>query len=305
MRFPFVLIPHATDIDFIGKRWLAFSFSIAISVITLILFFTHGLNLGIDFTGGIIMETRSSKNISIHQYREVLAEAGYHGASLQNFGGESNVLIRLQPKNSDEQAKEVEHIKSVLSSKIDSEIEFRKVDYVGPKIGKELITNGIMAMVLSLIGIMIYIGIRFSWQYGVGAIIALFHDAWVTIGFYIVSGFEFDLTAVAAILTIIGYSINDTVVIYDRIRENLRKYKVVHMSDIINRSVNETLSRTVMTVLTTLIACLALVVFGGDVIRGFSTAMLFGIAFGTYSSIYIAAPVLMHTGFKASASATA
>jgi preprotein translocase SecF subunit len=299
MRFPLTLVPHGTDIDFIGKRWLAFSFSIIISIITLILLFTHGLNLGIDFTGGIIMEARSAKSISVHQYREVLADAGYHGAALQNFGGENNVLIRLQPKFSDEQSKEVEHIKSVLTSKTDPDIEFRKVDYVGPKIGKELITNGIMAMALSLIGIMFYIGTRFSWQYGIGAIIALFHDAWITLGFYIVSGYEFDLTAIAAILTIIGYSINDTVVIYDRIRENLRKYKVVHMSDVINRSVNETLSRTVMTVLTTLIACVALVIFGGDVIRGFSTAMLFGIAFGTYSSIYIAAPILIHTGFKA------
>jgi preprotein translocase SecF subunit len=303
MKFPLTLISHGTNIDFIGKRCYAFAFSIGISILTLVLLFTKGLNLGIDFTGGIVMETRSEKPVEIHHYREVLAHAGYEGASLQNFGEAKDVLIRLQAKNTDAQSKEVEHIKSLLMEKIDPKIEFRKVDYVGPKVGRELIENGIKALLLSLVGIMIYTAFRFSWQFGLGAIVSLFHDAWITLGFYIISGFEFDLTSVAALLIIVGYSINDTVVIYDRIRENIRKYKVVNLADIINRSVNETLSRTVMTVLTTLIAALALVIFGGDVIKGFSTAMFFGIAFGTYSSIYIAAPVLMHTGFKSTATA--
>lgn len=295
MRLPLTLIPNKTNIDFIGKRWFAFIFSIVSSIFTSIFFFSNGLNLGIDFMGGIIIEARTEQAVEVARFRKVFDEEGYKGASIQNFGDDKSVLIRLQAKNSDEQAKEVEKIKSFLKSEISNSIEFRKIDYVGPKVGEELIGKGLKALFLALLGMMVYIWFRFNWHFGLGAVIALFHDAILTVGFYLVSRFEFDLTSIAAILTVIGYSINDKVVIYDRIRENLRKYKVHNLAGIINASVNETLSRTVMTVLTTLLACLALVLFGGEVIKGFSMAILFGIILGTYSSVYIAAPVLLYT----------
>ncbi len=299
MRFPIVLVPHKTNINFIGMKWIAFIFSIFITVATFVIIFTHGLNLGIDFTGGIIIEARTSKNYEISQVRDLLGEAGYHGANIQNFGNNGDLLIRLQPKKTDDQVKEIAHIKDTLNTFFENTVEFRRVDYVGPKVGKELIEKGLMALVISLLVMSAYIAVRFNWKYGIGVIVALFHDAIATLGFYVVTQYEFDLYSIAAILTIVGYSINDTVVIYDRIRENLRKYKAPDMADIINLSVNETLSRTIMTVSTTLLVCLALVLFGGEVIKGFSMALLFGIAFGTYSSVYIAAPILMHTGFKA------
>jgi preprotein translocase subunit SecF len=301
LKLPLHLVPYNTKIDFIGKKWISFAFSIFITVATVMLLFTKGLNLGIDFTGGIIIESRTEHEIDVSKYRDVLIEAGYHGASVQNFGSNNGVLLRFQAKDSDAQAKEVEVVKNLLKEKIDNKIEFRKIDYVGPKVGKELIEKGVKALILALLVMLVYIWFRFSWQFGLGAVIALFHDAIATIGFYIVSGYEFDLTSIAAVLTIIGYSINDTVVIYDRIRENMRKYKIKHLAEIINLSVNETLSRTVMTVSTCLLVCLAFVLFGGEVIEGFSMAMLFGIAFGTYSSVYIAAPVLMYTGIAKAA----
>jgi len=298
MKFPFELVPHNTKINFIGARFAAFVFSILLSIGSIAIVFTHGLNFGIDFTGGIIMEARTQKNYEISDIRELLSDAGYTGATIQNFGSNADLLIRLQPKEDEDQVKEVANLKSLMSNFLEGDVEFRRVDYVGPKVGKELVNKGLMALFLSLTVMTAYIAVRFSWQFGVGVIIALFHDAIATVGFYVVTQYEFDLYSIAAILTIVGYSINDTVVIYDRIRENMRKYKVSDMTEIINLSVNETLSRTIMTVSTTLIVCLALVVFGGEVIKGFSMAMLFGIAFGTYSSVYIAAPVLMHTGFK-------
>jgi preprotein translocase SecF subunit len=298
MRFPFVLVPHETNINFIGVRWVAFIFSLIITVGSIVSLFTHGLNFGIDFTGGVIIEARTDKVYDIAEVRELLSDAGYEGANIQNFGSSSDLLIRLQPRHTDDQAKEIASIKSLLESHFNNGVEFRRVDFVGPKVGQELIQKGITAVIISLIGMSAYIAFRFNWQFGIGVIVALFHDAIATIGFYVITQYEFDLYSIAAILTIVGYSINDTVVIYDRIRENLRKYKVDDIEHIINLSVNETLSRTIMTVSTTLLVCLALVLFGGEVIKGFSMAMFFGIAFGTYSSVYIAAPILMHTGFK-------
>ena len=298
MRFPLRLVPDDVSLDFLGKRFIAFAFSIVISILALGLLFTKSLNLGIDFTGGVIVEARSSQASNVAKFREVLSGIGYDNAIIQNFGHDNDVLIRLQPKVGEEQAKAVEQIKSTLQKNIDSKIEFRRIDYVGPKVGSELIMSGVLALVFALIGIMVYVAVRFSWQYGVCAVTALFHNAWMTVGFYLVSQYEFDLSSIAAILTIIGYSINDTVVIFDRVRENLRKYKVKNLGELINRSLNETLSRTVMTVSTTIIVCVALVIFGGEVIRGFSMAMLFGIAFGTYCSNFIAAPLLIYTGLK-------
>lgn len=297
MKFPLSLIPHGTKIDFMSMRRYSFPFSFLLTLAVIIFFLAKGLNLGIDFTGGIILEARFKDAVNVHEVREELGKLNYHGASIQSFGSDRDIIIRLQPKNSEEQGQEVAAIKAALQA-FKPDIEFRKIDYVGPKVGEELVYKGVLALVCAMVGILIYMGIRFNWYFGLGAIIALFHDAIATVGFYIFSDFEFDLSSIAAILTIVGYSINDTVVIYDRIRENLRKYKVTNLADILNQSINETLSRTVMTVMTVLLVCVALIVFGGDVLKGFSSAIFFGVAFGTYCSIFIATPILLHIAAK-------
>lgn len=295
MRFPFVIIPHKTNFNFIGKKGLAYGFSVLLVLVTIVLLVSRGLNLGTDFTGGVVMELRTNQVVEISKFREFFNQFGYQGTIIQNIMDDYNILIRFQTKNSDNQSKEVESVKESLIAHIQGGLEFRKIDYVGPKVGQELIVKGVQAVVIALIGMMIYIWLRFNWQFGICAVIALLHDAIITVGFYLLTQIEFDLTSIAAILMIVGYSINDKVVISDRIRENIRKYKVRDLSEIINLSLNETLSRTIMTVATTLLATLALIIFGGEVIRGFSLAMFFGIVCGTYSSVYISAPLLMCT----------
>ena len=260
--------------------------------------FYKGLNLGIDFTGGIIIEARTETEFNLSKLRDSLHERGYSGVTLQTFGSNRDIMVRVQPREDESQSKEAEVIKNIISEHLGESTDFRRVDYVGPKVGSDLIFRGILSLIFAALGIMAYVWIRFNLQFGFGAVVALTHDAFATIGFFIFSGYEFDLSSIAALLTILGFSINDTVVIYDRIRENLRKYKSETAEQIINRSVNETLSRSIMTVATAVLGCLALVVFGGDVIRGFSAAMMFGFLFGTYSSIYISAPVLLHTKFR-------
>lgn len=296
MKFPLSVIPHNTKIDFIGARYIAFTFSIFLTLATIVLLNTHGLNKGIDFTGGIIMELQSATPLDMKELRNLVSSSGYAGANLQELDGSNIVMLRVQPKG-DNSEKEVSQLKSILSS-VNSDVNFRRVDYVGPRVGGELMQKGAYAMLMSLVAMMIYIWLRFSWQFGIGAILALFHDAIITLGFYVITGYEFDLTSIAAILTIIGYSINDTVVIYDRIRDNLAKHKNISTAKLLNLSINETLSRTIMTVVTTAVVCLALVLFGGHAIKGFSAAVLFGILFGTYSSICISAPVLLYTKIK-------
>lgn len=298
MGLPIRMIPVKTNFNFVKYKGIAFVFSLAISIMVLVSLFTHGIKLGIDFSGGIVMEVRATHDITVETFRETLSKYGYDSAEIQEFGKEHDVIIRLQPKDAENQVAEVKKIQEAITQELGESIEFRKVDYVGPKVGKELVANGLKALVVAIIGMLIYIWVRFDWQFGIGAVLSLAHDAIVTLGFFVVTGFDFDHTSIAAILTIIGYSINDTVVIYDRIRENLRKHKDKPLKELINLSINETLSRTVMTVLTTLLVCLALVLVGGEVLRGFSMALFFGIAFGTYSSIYVAAPILLHTGLK-------
>lgn len=295
MRFPFVLIPHKTNFNFTGQKKLAFGFSIFLVLATLVFLISRGLNLGTDFTGGVVIELKTNQVADVAKFRELFSSLGYQGTIIQNITDEYNILIRFQTKASENQSKEVEGVKEALIAHIQGGIEFRKIDYVGPKVGQELILKGVQSVVIALLGMMIYIWFRFNWQFGICAVVALLHDAIATVGFYLVSRVEFDLTSIAAILMIVGYSINDKVVISDRIRENLRKYKIKDLSEIINVSLNETLSRTIMTVATTLLATLALIVFGGEVIRGFSLAMFIGIMIGTYSSVYISAPLLVYT----------
>ncbi len=273
---------------------LALFMSVFCIVASLLLVFTKGLNLGIDFAGGILIEARMQENADVSAVREMLTTV-VKDVQIQNIDQNNNrgdLLIRVA-KADEEQSVVVKKIQEILNKNF-SNVEYRKIDYVGPQVGAELIWKGFLALFLSFIFLMIYIWIRFDWQFGLGGIFALLHDAVLTLGFYSVSGLEFNLTSIAAILTIIGYSINDSVVIYDRIRENLRRYKKMDLSDLINSSTNSTLSRTVLTSGVTLVSLLALILFGGEALHSFSTAAFFGIIIGTYSSIYISAPILIY-----------
>lgn len=281
------------NINFVSKKYYAFAFSFILTIGTIIGLITKGVNLGIDFAGGILIEF-SSNDSNLEALRNHLTHKGYEGINIQEYqesSGQKNIMIRLLPNDEVDVAK----IKSLIIEVI-PDSNFERIDYVGPKVGNDFIINAINAIMLALVIMMLYTWIRFEWQFSIGVMCALFHDAIAVIGFYIVTGYEFDLTSIAALLTIIGYSINDSVVIYDRIRDNLKKYKKEGITNIINMSINETMSRTIMTAATTLLVCLMLVIFGGSTLRGFSAATLFGIAFGTYSSIYISA--LMLTLFK-------
>lgn len=274
----------------------AFSLSIFLVLGSLVLVLTKGLNLGIDFSGGILIEARMPDNkTNISDIRSLLNKEAKE-VQIQNIG-QQDILIRISKEESsneaDNQSLLVKKIQQVLVNHYPN-IEFRKVDYVGPQIGGELIQKGFLALLLSFVFIMIYIWIRFDWQFGLGGILALVHDAVITLGFFSLTQLEFNLTSIAAILTVIGYSINDSVVIYDRVRENLRRFKKMDLSELLNISINSTLSRTVLTGGTTLTSLLALILFGGEVLKSFSVATFFGVAFGTYSSIYISAPILLY-----------
>ena len=257
-------------------------------------FVVKGLNYGIDFKGGTLIEVRTLNNITIGDLRQKISGLGLGDAELQEFGAPDDILIRLetQPGGDSAQADAVKQ----LTAALDKDIELRRVKSVGPKVSAELTQQGIFAVIVSIIMVLIYIWFRFEWQFGLGAVASLLHDVIITIGVLSILRIEFDLNIIAAILTIIGYSLNDTVVIYDRIREYLRKFKKMPFIDLINDALNATLSRTVLTGTLTLVALLALYVFGGEVIRGFTFTMIFGVLIGTYSSLFIAAPILILLG---------
>lgn len=292
---PFRLIPANTSINFLGKKWIAFVLSIGLILATAAILLLQGLNFGIDFTGGIVIEIRTSEPVDLATIRTVLANASLGEVALQKFGTENDIMIRLGQQSGDTNARmqAVAEVKTLLSNNLPTEIDYRKVDFVGPQVGRELIQAGALSLGLAFAAIMLYIWFRFEWQFGIGAIAALLHDVVLTLGLFSFLKLEFNLTSIAAILTIIGYSINDSVVIYDRIRENLRKYKKKPLEEVLNQSINDTLSRTILTAGTTIAALGALVILGGHVIYGFSLAVLFGVIIGTYSSIYIAAPLLI------------
>ena len=298
------ILPDKTSLNFIGKKWGAFVLSAALIVFTAFLLVTKGLNFGIDFTGGIVIEIRPEQKLELSSIRNLLAQnkEKLGDVSLQNFGNENDIMIRIgQSKDSASQKETIALVKNILSS-LPVSVDYRKVDYVGPQVGEELIKAGSLSLILAFVAIMFYIWMRFEWQFGLGAIIALIHDSILTIGLFSLLQIEFNLTSIAAILTIIGYSINDSVVIYDRIRENLRKYKKMPLSELLNLSINDTLSRTILTAGTTIVALIALVWLGGEVIKGFSVAVLFGVIVGTYSSIYIAAPALIFMNLRGKSS---
>lgn len=280
------LIPANTKINFIGMRFIAFTLSCIFIIGAIYTISTKGLNFGVDFTGGTVMEIRLSEVPDLADLR-----ASLDGATIQEFGAPADLLIRISPNNDMKQ--EVENLHTVLNDKFDGNVEYRRTEFVGPQVGKELAKKGLYAVIFSLLGILAYIWVRFKWQFGVAAIIALAHDAILTVGLFSATGLEFSLASVAAILMIAGYSINDTVVVFDRIRESMLKFRKKNLPELFNESINQTLTRTVMTSGTTLLALIALYIFGGESIRGFVYAMIFGITVGTYSSIFVAAPVLL------------
>jgi len=293
----FRLIPDDTRISFVRYRYWAYAFSGALVLLTLMLVPTKGLNLGIDFQGGILIEVgMPGPAADLAAMRSTLQDLGLGEVALQEFGAPANVLIRIERQAGGEagQFAAVERVKAALAQHFGTDVSYRRVELVGPKVSEDLLWAGTQATIYALIAILVYVWFRFEWQFAVGAVVALMHDAITTLGVFALFGLEFNLTSIAAILTIIGYSINDTVVIYDRIRENLRKYKAMPLPDLIDRSINETLARTVMTSLTTLIALLALVIFGGPVIRGFTIAMIWGVVIGSYSTVYVASPMVLH-----------
>ena len=276
---------------------LAFSALVVVASVALILF--KGLNFGIDFQGGILIEVRMEKPADLGKMRGDLGALNLGEINLQEFGKKTDVLIRIAAQEGGEDAQHaaVEAVKKALGAGVD----YRRVEFVGPQVSGELLMDGVIAAVAAMIAMLIYIWLRFEWQFGIGAVVALVHDAVVTIGVFSLLDMEFNLSTVAAVLTIVGYSINDTVVIYDRVREDLRKYKTVPITDLLDGAINSTLSRTLMTSLTTLIALFALFFLGGEVIHGFSFAMIFGIIIGTYSTIWVAVPILLYTNVAARA----
>jgi len=266
--------------------------SLVLIIVSLILLVFKGLNFGIDFKGGILIELRSSdKKINVSSLRDNLTNMDLGDISVKKFGNDQDYLVKFENKNKKKNI--VEEIKSNLELSFGNDFDFRRVENVGPKVSAELLKSGIIAISVSLAIMLIYIWIRFEWQFSLGAILALFHDVIVTLGLFSFLGLEINLSIVAAVLTIVGYSMNDTVVIFDRVRENLKKYSDIKIYELTNISINETLSRTLITSVTTLLALFSIFFFGGEILKGFSLAMIFGVIFGTYSSIYIANTILV------------
>ena len=266
--------------------------SLGLVVISILLLFFKGLNFGVDFKGGTLIELRANDNsINVTSLRQSFNKMNIGDFNVKKFGNENDFLIKIEKK--DTSAKAIEIIKKDLVSSIGSSFTFRRVENVGPKVSSELLKSGIIAIALSLAAMLFYIWVRFEWQFSLGAILALFHDVIITLGLFSLFSLEINLSIVAAVLTIVGYSMNDTVVIYDRVRENLRKFSDIKIYELTNISINETLSRTIITSATTLLALVSIYLFGGEILKGFSLAMIMGVIFGTYSSIYIANPILV------------
>jgi preprotein translocase subunit SecF len=292
-------VPDHTKIQFMKGRIAGLAVSAVLSVLSVFLYFYPGLNLGIDFRGGIVMEVRTQQAADFPALRELLGGLNLGHVALQEFGSPRDVLIRLQqqPGGDEAQQRAVVTVRDALTAKYQG-TEVRRVEAVGASVSDELFRNGMMAMGLALLAMLIYIWFRFDWQFGAGAVATLVLDVTKTIGFYVITDIQFNLVSIAAILTIMGFSINDKVVVYDRVRENLRKYKSMPLRDLIDLSINETLNRTINTSLTAFLATLPLALFGGEAIRDFAITLLFGVVMATSSSIFIAAPILLFLGEK-------
>ena len=279
-------------------RFVTFVLSALLMLGSIVLFATNGLNFGIDFKGGTLIEIRTeTEQPDLKVMRNELNDLGYGAISIQEFGNPQDLLIRIPAQDGGEevQQKLIEDVRATLGENVD----YRRVEFVGPQVGEELIKAGFLAVILSIGGILLYIWVRFEWQFGIAAIIALIHDAIATVGLFSLTQMEFSLSTVAAVLMIAGYSINDTVVNFDRVRENLRRYKKMNLSELFDLSINQMLARSLLTSGTTLIALIALYVFGGEVIRDFIYALIWGVVIGTYSSVFLAVPLLLYMNLKA------
>lgn len=280
-------------INFMNKRKLAMVFSILLIVISIGSLATKGLNLGIDFTGGYLIEAGYQNDVNLDKIRKALNEGDFNDVQVQNFGSSKDIIVRIAPREGANKATVGDNVLSILKSTSDQEVEMRRVEFVGPQVGDELRDDGGIALLVALGGILIYISLRFQLKSAVGAILALVHDVIITVGIFSLLQIEFDLSVLAAILAVIGYSLNDTVVVLDRIRETFRNIRKTSSEDILNISINQTLARTLVTSLTTLLVLLALFFLGGEIIHGFALALIIGVIVGTYSSIYIASSTLM------------
>ncbi len=286
------ILKDNVNIDFMGKRKIALIISLVLIVVSIAAMAMRGLNLGIDFTGGTLVEVGYSESAELEPVRQALSAGGFGDAIVQHFGTTKDVLIRLPVAESDQD-------KATLSNRVLDALastgapEMRRVEFVGPQVGDELRDKGGLAMLYALIGILIYVALRFEWRFSLGSVAALVHDVILVVGFFAITQVEFDLTVLAALLAVIGYSLNDTIVVFDRIRENFRRIRKATSESVINTSINQTLSRTIMTSLTTLLVLLALFLFGGEVIHAFSIALIVGVIVGTYSSIYVASSSLL------------
>jgi preprotein translocase subunit SecF len=298
------IVPDDTKFDFMRFRRVSFPISAALSIVAILLYFFHGLNFGIDFIGGTLIEVQSKAGpADLAKMRSTIEGLSLGEAQLQQFGAPTDVLIRIpqQPGGEEAQQAAVAKVRGALGS----EVDYRRVEVVGPRVSTELLAKGTIGLVLAIFSILIYLWFRFEWQFALGAMIANVHDLVLTVGFMSLTQIDFDLTSIAALLTILGYSLNDTVVIYDRIREMLRRYKKMPMPDLLNISVNATLSRSIITHVTVTLALLALLMFGGQAIHSFTATMMFGVVLvGTYTSVFIAAPVLIYLGVGTSRIAT-
>lgn len=286
------IIPYGTKIDFIGKRKYVFALSLLIVFGSIAMVMLGEINFGIDFKGGFLIEARTPNSVNFSELRTKLSDLKLGEIKLQEFGSDRDIIIRIEQQKGGEQAQSeaLNKVKNIIGN----DAEYRRIETVGPKVSESLIHNAIFSLMWAMLGILIYVWFRFEWQFSICAIIAISHDAFAILGLYGITNLEFNETAIIAILTTLGYSINDTVVIYDRIRENLRKYKKMSMVDIINLSMNETLSRTILTSSSTMVALLCLYFFGGSVLASFTLPIIVGIAIGTFSSICVAAPLLLY-----------
>lgn len=290
-------VPDTTRVDFIGKRLIGMVLSGVLILACLVSLAVQGLNFGIDFAGGLLIEARTEQEADLGDMRRELNALGLGEVSITRIGDTGrDVMIRV-PKQAGEEEAQMAALNAVKGA-LGQGVEYRRTELVGPKVGEELVRDGALAVGLAILVISAYIWIRFEWQFGVGALVATIHDVIATLGVFSLFQIDFDLTTVAALLTVAGYSINDTVVNYDRVRENLRRYKSTTLGDLINISLNQVLSRTILTSGTTLVAVLAILIFGGPVLRGFAIGLTWGIVIGTFSSIYVAMPLLLYTGVR-------
>ena len=289
------IIPKETNVPFIKLHKFGYIFSTIIVIVSVFFFLFRGLNYGIDFKGGTLVEIGTESGVKIEELRLITGNLSLGDVQIQKFGTENNFLIRIEEQMGGEssQQESIKILKDALTKQIVGNIQYRRVEVVGPKVSSELIQKGTMAVIIAVMTMLIYIWVRFEWQFSLGAVLALIHDVLISIGVFSLVQIEFNLSIIAALLTIVGYSMNDTVVVYDRVRENLRKFKKIEMSELLNLSINNTLSRTIMTSMTTLLALFCLYFLGGEIIKGFALAMILGVVVGTYSSIFIAAPLLL------------